>query len=547
LSTLLLIYGAGLVVPALSAMAVLVGLDARRQSEQFERRAEQVAADLTEDIDRQLQLMTATSTILAGSLHIANDDLRSLHESASRTLRPLGLDLVYRDLTGQQLMNTRVPWGSALPRSDVTESDQAVRETMKPHYSDLIMGAVAGRPIVTSTVPVVFGGALRGFLHISIDPEWLLAVMEGQQLPPEWNTDVTDRKGAVIARLRAHDTSVGTTLPEDLRRLSISRRDAFRTTNIEGVETVRAARLSPLTGWLISANVPAAVARSAMIANLWSIAGIALTVGLLTLGLAFTMARLIARPIQWIAAAAGQLEQEATPPLLSSPVREANEVAAALRAAAERLQQRTRALRETVDRNAVLLRELAHRSKNLLTVVDAIARRTLGTGSPAEAADRLSVRLAALARLQDLVVSGARGGVQLRELVASQLAPFAEEGPRLEIDGDPLRLRPGAANTIGLALHELATNATKYGALSSPEGRVSISWRLDPGEDDTQRFHLAWRERGGPAVNAPQQRGFGSSVVIDMTGATLKGLARLDFPADGASWELNAPAQMVIE
>ena len=544
---MLLVYGASLVVPALVATALLLARDARQQSEQFDRRAEQVAGDLAHDIDRQLGLMTATLDILAGSLQIANDDLRSFHASASRALHPLGLELLYRDLEGQQLMNTRVPWGHELPRSDRPEIDKAVRETMKPHYSDVIMGTVAGRPIITLTVPVVFGGTLRGFLHMSINPEWVLDLLKGQQLPPEWNTGVSDRKGVIIARLQRHEEFVGTPLPDDLLRQSRSQPGAFRTTNIEGVETVRATRVSPLTGWLISANVPALVARSAMIANLWSIAGIALAVGLLTLGLALTMARLIARPIQQIAASAGLLEGEPPPPLLSSPVREANEVAAALRGAAERLEERARTLRETLDRNTVLMRELAHRSKNLLTVVDAIARRTLRTGSPADAADRLSVRLAALARLQDLVVSGTRGGVQIAELVASQMAPFAEEGPRLEIDGAPLRLRPEAGNAIGMALHELATNATKYGALSVPGGTVSISWRLDPGEDDTQRFRMAWRERGGPVVASPHQRGFGTSVVVDIAGTTLKGLATLDFPADGVQWTLNAPAQVVIE
>lgn len=547
LSTLLLVYGATLLLPALLAAGLLVARDARLQGEQFDRRAEQVAADLVHDIDRQLMLMTATLSVLAGSLQIANNDLQSFHVSATRALHPLGLELLYRDLDGQQLMNTRVPWGRDLPRSEQAEIDKAVRETMQPHYSDVIVGTVAQRPIVTLTVPVVFGDALRGFLHMSINPERLLDVMKGQNLPPEWNTGITDRKGVIIARLQRHEDFVGKPLPEELRILSRSRQSAFRATNLEGIETVRAARVSPLTGWLISANVPVSIARSAMIATLWSIAGVALALGLLALALAFVLARLIARPIQRIAHAATLLEDDAIPPLLVSPVREANEVAVALRRAAERLHERARTLRETLDRNGVLIRELAHRSKNLLTVVDAIARRTLRTGDTASALDRLSERLGALARLQDLVVSGARGGIELAELVASQLAPFVEEGARLEIDGAPLRLRPEAANALGLALHELATNATKYGALSVPEGSVSISWRLDPGEDGTQRFRMRWRERGGPPVAVPQRRGFGSSVMVDIASTTLKGPASLAYPVDGVEWQVDAPAQIVVE
>ena len=550
LSTLLFLYGASLVVPALLVTALLLDHDARRQGEQFDRRAEQVAADLATDIDGQLQLMTATLSVLAGSIEIANDDLRSFHASASKALHPLGLELLYRDLDGQQLLNTRAPWGRDLPRSDQPEIDEAVRTTMKPHYSDLILGTVAGRPVITVTVPVVFGGTLRGFLHMSINPERLLEIMKSQGLPPEWNTGVTDRKGAIIARLQRHEEFVGKTLPEELRTQSLSQSAAFRTTSIEGVETVRAARVSPLTGWLISANVPASVARAALITNQWSIAAVGLVLGALALGLAFVLARLIAHPIQQIANSASLLEGDQLPPPLKSPVREANEVAAALRSSAERLQERTRALRETLDRNTVLIRELAHRSKNLLTVVEAIARRTLRTGSTSDALDRYSARLAALARLQDLVVSGRRGGVELMELVTSQLAPFAEPGPRLQIAGDQLRLRPEAANALGLALHELATNATKYGALSVPDGVVLLSWRLDPGEDGTQRFRMVWREQGGPpglASVPSQRRGFGTSVVVDMTSSSLKGRASLDFLPGGASWQVDAPAQIVIE
>lgn len=198
----------------------------------------------------------------------------------------------------------------------------------------------------------------------------------------------------------------------------------------------------------------------------------------------------------------------------------------------------------------MLIRELAHRSKNLLMIVEAIARRTLQAGSANDALDRYSARLAALARLQDLVVSGRRGGVELMELVTTQLAPFAEPGQRLQIAGDRLRLRPEAANALGLALHELATNATKYGALSAPDGIVLLSWRLDPGEDGTQRFRMVWREQGGPAVLASvpsPRRGFGTSVVVDMTSSSLRGRATLDLFAEGACWQVDAPAQIVVE
>jgi PAS domain S-box-containing protein len=662
LATLLLLFGASLMVPALVATGLLLAREARTQSEQLDRRVEQVAGDLAHDIDRELELMTATLIVLAGAPQLATGDLRGFHERAGAALHPLGLQLLYRDLDGQQLLNTRVPWGTALPRRPLPEIDDAVRATLKPHYSGVLVGAVAQRPVVTLTTPVMVGGALRGFLHMSIDAERLLAIMKGQQLPAEWNTGLSDQNGVIIARLLRHEDFVGTKLPDDLGAQSHQGSSAFRTTNIEGVETIRAARVSARSGWLVSANVPAAVAQAAFVANLWSMAGVAVVLALLALGLALFVARLIARPIQAIAGFAVMVEDERIPPPLRSPVREANEVATALRLASERLQERTRDLRQTLDRfnialrgadiivfvqdterrfiwvsdsaeffrrdllgrreedalppesrdaavelrqqalatgepqegevqmgannearffrvrvepmhdsagavvgllgvsaeitalkreqqrNTVLVRELAHRSKNLLSVVQAIAHETLRTGRSAQDfMERFGERLSALARLQDLVVSGARGGVDLRALATAQLAPFAEPGPRLEIDGPSLRLRPEAANVLGMALHELATNAAKYGCLSGSQGAVSIAWLFDPGVDGTRRFRMSWREQGGPPVVSPGQRGFGSRVVVDMAATTLGGRVTLDYPREGAHWQVDAPATNVVD
>ena len=179
LATLLLLFGASLVVPTLVATGLLLEREARTETEQLERRVEQVAGDLADDIDRQRELMAATLSVLAGSPPLATGGLQAFHDRAAATLHPLGLQLLYRGLDGQQLLNTRVPWGTPLPRRQLPEIDDAVRTTLKPHYSDMLVGAVAQRPVVTLTVPVLIEGALRGFLHMSIDSERLLAILKG--------------------------------------------------------------------------------------------------------------------------------------------------------------------------------------------------------------------------------------------------------------------------------------------------------------------------------------------------------------------------------
>jgi PAS domain S-box-containing protein len=191
----------------------------------------------------------------------------------------------------------------------------------------------------------------------------------------------------------------------------------------------------------------------------------------------------------------------------------------------------------------LLLREVNHRSKNLLSVVQAIASQTAASGS-ADFIARFSARLQALAANQDLLVKSQWRGVELKELVHAQLAHFEDlVGGRIVIEGPPLQITAEAAQPIAMALHELGTNAGKYGALSNDEGKVSIAWGM--GRDGT--FHLSWTERGGPSVVSPTRRGFGTVVIAAVPEAQLDAQVSLDFPPSGVVWRLKCPAMNVIE
>jgi PAS domain S-box-containing protein len=190
-----------------------------------------------------------------------------------------------------------------------------------------------------------------------------------------------------------------------------------------------------------------------------------------------------------------------------------------------------------------LMRELSHRSKNLLAVVQAIAGQTARCSPNIEDFQtRFSDRVHAMSRSQDLLTARNWGGVTLRDLARAQVAPFAEDAAsRIEIAGPDVLLKADVVHSLSLALHELATNAAKYGALSTPEGQVAIHWSLVPADGGTD-FHMSWRESGGPAVRAPERKGFGDVVITHMTAASLRGRVKLDYEAAGVSWTLEAPA-----
>jgi PAS domain S-box-containing protein len=164
--------------------------------------------------------------------------------------------------------------------------------------------------------------------------------------------------------------------------------------------------------------------------------------------------------------------------------------------------------KEREEKEHLLMREINHRAKNMLSVVDAIAHQT-ATRAPEDFIERFSERIQALSANQDLLVRNQWSGVEIEDLVRAQLAPFADLiGPRIVLHGPELRLKAASAQAIGLALHELATNAGKYGALSTDTGRVDVFWRADG-----NTFTMDWAERDGPLVSAPQRRGFGTIVM----------------------------------
>jgi PAS domain S-box-containing protein len=194
-----------------------------------------------------------------------------------------------------------------------------------------------------------------------------------------------------------------------------------------------------------------------------------------------------------------------------------------------------------------LLREMNHRSSNLLSVVQAVAQHTAQRSNPAEFVSLLSQRIGALAASHQLLSTGEWQGADLDDLVRSQLSHFRDLiGSRIEIEGPALMVNVAAARSIGMALHELATNAGKYGALSNGQGRVRIVWQLT-GEPEQERFAMSWLEEGGPLVCPPSRTGFGTTVMVGMLEATLNGSACLDFRRNGLRWRVECARQSVVE
>jgi len=199
-------------------------------------------------------------------------------------------------------------------------------------------------------------------------------------------------------------------------------------------------------------------------------------------------------------------------------------------------------MREAEERQKLLLDELNHRVKNTLTAVQSLARQSArGAPDVDSFMERFEARLLTLSRAHTLLANDVWQGAGLTEIVSESLAAFVEDESRVSISGPPVRLAPTAAVTLGMAVHELITNAVRYGALSAPEGKVDIQWKLDLEGGSEPALEFIWRERAGPKVTNVGPRGFGSRLIEQGLTRELSGEVELLFAEDGALCRMRLP------
>lgn len=522
-----------LAVPLLA----LLGMEAARLTSserarlfgEARRTAERIAADLDQTLNGYIAILESLATTPA----LAEDDFSTVYRQAEAALKARGLYAFLRDESGQQLFNTRVSYGTPLPRS--ARFDAEVFASNRPYVSDVTFGDVARKAVMAVSVPVMRDGKMRYVLSLSLEPALMKELLDRQKMPPEWRGTISDRKGVVIARTRRHDEFVGKPLVDANRRERIDEGG----TDLEGRAVKWGTAPSQVAGWTVFVSVPTALVDAAareallnyvLIVAAFTCVGIAGAVG---------VARVITRPLDVVEEAAKALGEGRLVDFKPTVVAEVNAIGTALVEAAQ--------LREQAEQQILLLmREVNHRSKNMLAVVQAIARQ-MPASDPKQFVRQFSDRIVGLAASQDLLIESNWQGVRVADLVRSQLALFRELiGTRIDISGPPVRLQPPAAQAIGMALHELATNASKYGALADGNGRVSVSWRL-AGSGEERQFVLEWVEKDGPPVKPPERRGFGYTIMVAMVEKTLDGKVEMDYAPSGVTWRVVAPIRCTYE
>lgn len=327
-------------LPASLMALTLIAHDYQRERAQLVRDSMATVRALTDALDRDLAGTQAALSVLAGSEHLRSGDLRAFHEQANQVLRHQNAaNIALIDATGQQQVNTLLPYGASLPRGGIPDSLMQIFETGQPSISDLFVGPVARRPLIALSVPVRRGERITHLLGTGIFPERLAGILAQQRLPPDWIGAIFDSSGTIVARTHEIERFVGKKgAPALLQRVAQVTEDALETTTIEGIEVLSVFNRSSLSNWTVAIGIP----RKNQADELWrSLGWLAFSVAVLLsggLGLAWVIGGRVARPIRGLSASAIALGFGEPVQLGALDLKEADEVGRALTKASRLLQ-----------------------------------------------------------------------------------------------------------------------------------------------------------------------------------------------------------------
>jgi len=516
-------------VPAFAFSAILLQRNNEAQERVVEALITGSARAIMQAVDREVAANISTLKILATTKTLQDGDLRGLYDQIRTALAGTGTWVYVLDKNFYSIMSTRTEFGAPSVKSADPASSQQALDSKDVVVSGLVVGKVSGQKVFNVLLPVFDGRLAPVILAISRSSISLETALLSDKLPPGWNVAMVDKSGIIIA---ASDGG-----GESGDRFSLANVEVLDTTPGlvtlgDGVHTYRAAiRQSSLTGWTLVAWAPSSVIAQPLMDAVWSLAVGGLLLAAVVVLIVYFVTLQIGRSVRGLAGDAKRLGTGQPVVAHDYPISEIAVVSAALEEASKRRQQAETEVR-------FLMRELAHRSKNQMTVIAAMAKQTArGADSVPEFVQNFEKRIFGLARSTDLLLANGVVGVDLRELITSQIDPFCPtDDERVKLEGPSTRLNNQAAQIIGMAAHELATNAVKYGAFQRDAGSLIVGWSRDD-----EALHLVWRETTPSFTPPSQRRGFGTAVLENMVGRSLGATVERIVHPDGLEWRFDIP------
>ncbi|MFT3725511.1 MAG: sensor histidine kinase [Hyphomonadaceae bacterium] len=508
-----------LAAPSLAFVAVLLLQSDTISHRQMAARAQEGVGAISQTLDHELRSMVTTLSVFAASGWIETEEYKSLHANAKSALDGTPFYLTAVDRNTRQILNTRVDWGTPLNPISHPDTVRQAMETGQPAVSDVFVGQIAKTEVFNIALPIISDEVRAKALIMSRSIVSLAPIFQDNLPPPGWTYAVLDRNGKLAS---------GSTPPVNsetmLKELCAPGDGDLLEREAGGVRYSAAARTVAPWGWTACVWTSSQQADADTTQRWRNFTILAIVVVVVTILSGAALGQMLAGAIRRAATVGKALDAGGDVPEMHSVVREVDDVLGTLtRAARRRLQHE--------QEQTILLRETAHRAKNQIAIATALAKLSARSAQSVEQLrDDVVARLTALGQSIDMMSKSPSGAVRLRDLLAGQLAAFvAGHETRLELQGADLRVSPTTAQSLGLVVHEMATNAAKYGAWSVPEGRVRVDWS----KTDEGGLVITWIERGGPAPKPQDQAGFGSSLIEMMIERTLGGTVTRDYGPAG--------------
>lgn len=465
---------------------------AQVQQHEVEQTTERQVATLKLAIERYLEGTRGALDALAAG--VDPGDLKSTYDRALTLLPQYGTAISIRDASGQQLLNTRAPWGAPLPvtgASAVRDSDARAVATGRVTYSSVYTGTVDARPYVLVDRPLAGGAGRPLAINIAIAADDLRdRVMK--DMPAEWMGAILDHERRIIARFRDQDKYAGVAASAEVRHAI--RDDAggsLVTTTFDGLRVWTSYAPIADTGWFAVVSVPLSLLQAPIHQLWWTLSLLALATGGLSVAAATLYSRMIVRSASILRRDADRLAAEERVEIENLHIAELNQVHASMAQASRKLRERSH--------------ELTHRVKNTLAILQSLAKHTVRShgGTPA-LGQTLTGRIAALSVAHDALTDANWTETSLCALLE---AIASSQSIRLTCEGPDVRLRNSAVVAIAQLAQELVQNARRYGSLTHGSGRIEVAWTTSGDE-----IVLDWREPA-PLGEAPGLDRFGASVI----------------------------------
>ena len=515
---------------------VLGAMFAWRHTEERRQTLERVAIVLAKErsaaLDRELEGMIGALQALATSPLIESGDLAGFRKQVTNVLRFRGSAIILRDRTGQQFLNTFLRPDEELPIStdpELMAAGEKAFQNKTPVFSNLYIGAVTRRPFLMAAVPVLRNGDVPYVLAIAISPDNLSkSILQG--VPEGWIGSIVDRNMRIIARNVDQQRFVGQITGEGMRRHLAGESGSFHgAVSMDGTPVFVAYQTSALSGWSVHFLVPETIL-DAPLHDLWRtlllLGVVAIAVSMLG---AYLYGSMLRQSLSMIARAARCVGQENFTPAGATSVLEMDEVSSLLTQADADLKRKD-------EHQRTLLHELDHRVKNTLAIIQSLVTQSVrGSASPEHFREAIIGRVMALARSHEVLSAANWNEPELGNVAGAVLAREAE---RIHYEGDRVSLAPRVVVAFAQIFHELLANAEKHGSLSRPEGRVTVTWRLEG-----TNLHILWVETSSEPPEVAALKGLGTTIVRICIERQLGGTCHFEAAPEGLRFEAIVPLE----